>query len=294
MSFEKYQHVERLGTTEVEGILEGQCYVFPKIDGTNASLWWCGGLQAGSRNRHLKVDEDNAGFYQAMLSCEKTNNFFTANPNVRLFGEWLVPHSIKTYHESAWRKFYVFDVVVGDRYLPYEEYQSLLEAHGIEYIPPIYKVNRPNEERIYEALQQNSFLVRDGEGVGEGVVIKNYEFINKFGRQTWAKLVTSEFKAKHAKAMGVREINEKARIEDAIAADFVTKSIVDKVYAKIELEVGGFSSKNIPQLLNTVFYDIVREEMWEIVKKYKDPLIDFKTLRRSIFAHVKVYRPELF
>lgn len=31
MSFIKYQHLERYGNTEVEGIEVGTCYVFPKI-----------------------------------------------------------------------------------------------------------------------------------------------------------------------------------------------------------------------------------------------------------------------
>ena len=40
MDFLKYQHVERFGTTETNGIENGMCYVFPKIDGTNSQLWW--------------------------------------------------------------------------------------------------------------------------------------------------------------------------------------------------------------------------------------------------------------
>ena len=39
MEFKKYQHVERFGNIEVEGIELGKCYIFPKIDGTNASIW---------------------------------------------------------------------------------------------------------------------------------------------------------------------------------------------------------------------------------------------------------------
>lgn len=39
MEFRKYQHVERFGTSEVEGIDLGTCYIYPKIDGTNASVW---------------------------------------------------------------------------------------------------------------------------------------------------------------------------------------------------------------------------------------------------------------
>ncbi len=32
MTFIKYQHLERFGSTEVEQIEFGECFVFPKID----------------------------------------------------------------------------------------------------------------------------------------------------------------------------------------------------------------------------------------------------------------------
>ena len=59
MEFKKYQHLERFGTTEVNGIEDGMCYIFPKIDGTNSSVWFNDGLQAGSRKRHLTLESDN-------------------------------------------------------------------------------------------------------------------------------------------------------------------------------------------------------------------------------------------
>ena len=50
--FVKYQHVERFGNLEVQNIELGQCYIFPKIDGTNASVWLeDGDVKAGSRTR---------------------------------------------------------------------------------------------------------------------------------------------------------------------------------------------------------------------------------------------------
>ena len=81
MEFKKYQHVERLGSDEVEGILKGICYVFPKIDGTNSQLWWDNDLKAGSRNRELSVDNDNAGFCDWALKQEKFYNFFNKYKN---------------------------------------------------------------------------------------------------------------------------------------------------------------------------------------------------------------------
>ena len=64
MKFRKYQHIERFGTTEVSQIEFGECFIFPKIDGTNASVWLDDGeICAGSRQRQLSIEADNAGFY---------------------------------------------------------------------------------------------------------------------------------------------------------------------------------------------------------------------------------------
>ena len=58
MYFRKYQHIERFGTMEVEGIELGLCYIFPKIDGTNSSVWLGedGQIHAGSRKRELSLE----------------------------------------------------------------------------------------------------------------------------------------------------------------------------------------------------------------------------------------------
>ena len=113
MEFRKYQHIERFGTTEVAGIELGPTFIFPKIDGTNGSVWQRDGvIQTGSRNRHLSMDNDNAGFCLAMLNDHRIKQYLDKHPEHRLFGEWLVPHSLKTYRQDAWRKFYIFDVYI--------------------------------------------------------------------------------------------------------------------------------------------------------------------------------------
>jgi len=290
--FVKYQHVERLGTVETEGILNGVCYVFPKIDGTNSSLWMDGGLKAGSRNRELSLDDDNAGFYSWAVKQIKILNFFHSYPNLRLYGEWLVPHTLKTYEDSAWNNFYVFDVMSNDRYLPYEEYSRLLDEFNIEYIPPICRVENPSLDRLYNQLEKNGYLIKDGMGVGEGIVIKNYNYKNKFGRVTWAKIVRNEFKAKHSKT-NIAEIKETLSVEEVIAKKYITESLVEKEYAKIESE-SGWSSKYIPRLLNTVFYCLVKEDGWNFIKEHKNPTIDYKRLQFFSNNRIKELLPQLF
>jgi hypothetical protein len=136
-------------------------------------------------------------------------------------------------------------------------------------------------------------IIKDGAGVGEGIVIKNYDFVNKYGRVTWAKLVTNEFKEAHHKEMGAPLIGGEI-VEEKIVTKLVTQSLVDKVVAKIINEQGGWSSKNIPQLINTVFYDLIREDAWTMVKEFKNPTINFKTLSHYTTAKVKELRKDLF
>lgn len=294
MEFKKYQHVERFGTIETHGIDIGMCYVFPKIDGTNSSLWINGGLQAGSRNRHLSLDNDNAGFYNWAVKNINILNFFHSNPNIRLFGEWLVPHTLKTYEESAWRNFYVFDVMnAGEEYISYEAYKPLLEEFNIEYIPPICKVKNPTYERLNAQLEKNGYLIEDGKGTGEGIVIKNYDYKNKFGRQTWAKIVKNDFKLKHQKVNDVCEIKENKMIEEVIVNKYINLVFINKEFAKIE-SIDGWSSKSIPRLLNTIYYTLIKEESWNFIKENKYPIINYKRLNQILIQKIKELKPDIF
>jgi hypothetical protein len=293
--FKKYQHIERFGCAETDGIEFGTTHVFPKIDGTNGSIWSDG---CGSRNRELSLDNDNQGFMAWVDKNPAFPSFFEKYPNIRLYGEWLVPHSLKTYKESAWRDFYVFDVVDdskdGTHYVSYDLYKGWMEEFNINYIPPICRIVNGTYEQFIEKLHSNVFLIEDGKGTGEGIVIKNYDYRNKYGRQTWAKIVTSEFKEKHAKMMDSPLMAGRKMIEQEISDKYCTTALIEKVYAKIVIEGDGWSSKYIPRLLNTVYYDIINEDCWHFVKEHKNPKIDFKTLNHFVTAKIKQVKSELF
>lgn len=293
--FKKYQHIERFGTVEVENIQYGVCYIFPKIDGTNSSVWLENlEIKAGSRTRQLDLEQDNADFYKSILQEEKIAHLLLDYPFWRLFGEWLVPHTLKTYRQDSWRKFYVFDIMIEDSYLHYDEYAPILESYGIEFIRPLAIINNPSYDQLIGLLDTNTYLIEDGKGSGEGIIVKNYAYQNKFGRQTWAKIVRSEFKDSHRKEMGVRPTNGEKIVESEIINSYCTKELIEKVYAKIVNENGGWSSKKIPQLLNVVYYDLIKEETWDFIKEYKFPIINFKALQFLCVNKIKETKPELF
>ena len=206
-----------------------------------------------------------------------------------------MPHTLKTYQDDAWRKFYVFDVYDRnkDRLLSFDDYSYSLVTAGLNVIAPIAIIKNGSIDQFTECLSKAHYLVKDGEGSGEGVVIKNYDYTNKYGRQTWAKIVANEFKAKHHLEMGAPVIGGEI-VEEKIAAKYVTQALVDKVVAKIVNAEGGWSSKYIARLLHTVYYDVVTEETWNFVKEFKNPKVDFKVLSHYVTAKVKELKKELF
>lgn len=300
MEFRKYQHIERFGTEEVDGIELGLTVVFPKLDGSNGSVWLGddGKINAGSRNRELTLDDDNQGLCEYVTQHKGIENYLQDHPNHRLYGEWLIPHSFKDYRQDVWRRFWVFDICVEVddeiEYIPYDLYEKDMEAYQIDHVIPICKIKNGDYESYIKLLQKNVFLVEDGKGVGEGIVIKNYDFYNKYGRQTWAKIVNNEFKEKHIKAMGIAEVETKKMVEEDIVNDYVTQSFVDKEHAKIVNQYGGWQSRYIPELLGRVYSELIKEEMWNIVKSYKMPRVNFKTLNALTIQKIKELKPEIF
>ncbi len=300
MEFRKYQHVERFGNDEVEGIEFGELFIFPKLDGSNGSIWLDNGeIKAGSRNRVLALDNDNAGFLQYVLDNKKFKEYLLKHPNHRLYGEWLVPHSFKNYREDAWKRFYIFDIVVeydeeNYEYLTYDIYKPLLEEFDLDFILPICKMKNGSYDAFLKAIEKNTFMVKDDAGVGEGIVIKNYDYKNKYGRITWAKIVTNEFKEKNIKAMGTTEIEAKKMVEEEIVNSYCTEAFIEKEYAKIVNDKEGWTSRYIPELLGRVYSELIKEESWNFVKEFKQPTINYKTLNALVVNKVKRIKPELF
>jgi hypothetical protein len=230
------------------------------------------------------------------MKQESIKKFLNSHPTLRLYGEWLVPHTFKGYREDAWRKFYIFDVYNDetDTYMSYETYKPLLDEFNLEYIPPLAIVKNASYEGFLRLLEQNKYLCPDDGPPGEGIVIKNYDFYNKWGRQVWAKIVRQEFKDEHYKTMGAPEINGGKMNEEIVVDKCVSLHLVDKTIDKIKNSTGGWSSKNIPRLLETVFYDVVREELWDAWKEVKFGTINGQTLKALVIKRIKTLKPEIF
>ena len=204
---------------------------------------------------------------------------FQIHPDWILRGEWLVKHTIN-YPADAWKKFYVFDIQVqaddGLKYLNVLDYDIELTHFDVKMVPLIAYLNRKVDmDELIQMADRESAL---GDTKAEGIVVKRPNFVNKYFRQAWGKVVNSEFKTQNAIEFG------KKNNED-VEADFVGKhlqdSMIDKVIANIEHSEGRkLESRDIHRVLGTVWHDLVQEEIWSFLKRKKNPTINFGNARR--------------
>lgn len=295
-NYRSYMHIEKLGTTDTDGILTGTCYISYKIDGTNSSVWLKddGTLGFGSRNRELSLDADNANFMKLMSQNpnirEELLIYLTKFPTRTVYGEWLVPHTIKRYKADAWKKFYVFDVYDNEteKYLNYDLWADDIAKNcsSVEVIPLIAKLENPTVDELIALLEKTGdYLVT--EGVGEGMVIKNYDFVNRYGRTVWAKLLTEDFKVHKDKT---RKANTEAKVENETEHKIIqmlTVEHIQKEHAKLIEAKGDWSSKYIFELLNRVFDEFLRDNFEIFIKKLRMPTINFRVLKQMSDTKVK-------
>lgn len=296
MQYKSYQHIEKLGSTEVEGILNGTCYLSYKIDGTNGVIYLSDDLKElkfGSRKKELSKDLDNANFLNSITSnidlYNDLFNYLSNHPSYIIYGEWLVPHTIKRYQSDSWNKFYIFDIydTTNQTYINYCLYSKELDNYkNINYIPIITKINNPKVEDIKDLLNQTgSYLIT--EGLGEGIVIKNYDYVNKYNRITWAKLLTEDFKntKKHVRIKNTQD-KENSETEYKIIS-LMTVEHINKEYSKLIESKGDWSSKYIFELLNRVYMEFIRDNIDIILNKFHNPTINFRTLKQLSDSKVK-------
>ena len=297
MQYKSYQHIEKLGNKEVEGILKGKCSIQPRIDGTNGVVWLGddGIIHAGSRRRDLTLDNDNAGFYNTVIKDDNIRKYLLDHKDHYLYGEWLVPHTIRYYHPESWKHFYVFDIFSYDRgYIPYDEYSKELDKYGISYIPEIISIDNPTMEDLTKYLKETKYLIPEDK-MSEGIIIKNYEYRNQYGRCTYAKIVAEEFfNTKSILRMKNHEAKDKTSEKDIVTM-MLSEPLIRKEFAKIKLAYPDARRQElIGRTLNTIFHVFIHEELLDYIEK-KKPLINFYYLKKECDERIKeVLRSELF
>jgi len=291
-----YPHISRFGEDKIKDIVIGECHIFPKIDGTFGEVVkdWDGRIRMFNKYRELSLEEDNQGFVEHILKQKNIIEFLDKYPTLQLFGEFLIIHTLETYREDSLNKFYVFDVYENNKPLHYDAYKPLLEEFNINYIPCLCTIKSPTLQSLIQLCERNTYLLKDGYGVGEGLVIKNYNFKDRNGRYRNGKIVRNEFKeGLNRRSCG--EVIPKSVVEQRIVDKYVTESFVNKEWAKLSVGVDESKHKGaIHRLIDTIFYTLIEEEIWNIVKYFKHPTVDFSLLKHLTIFKIKETLPYLF
>ena len=290
--YKSFTHVERLGKEETDGILNGTCYISPKLDGTNALVWSKNGeVRAGSRTRELSATSDNAGFYAWTQSSDeeavKIRELVLTNPHIILYGEFGVGRvaNIKDYDVEAHNKLWIFDAFDTNKceYMHPETMIDMCSAFQIErYLLPYIEIDNPTEEDIVKFAEENKYLLSQANHAGEGVVIRNPGFRNKWGNYVIAKFVRDEYLQRKAQKEN-KSVSKRFDCEQEIIDCYVTDAELAKAKAKVTLTLGleEFDNKNgkcVGMFLNLVFNDAVLAEITDICKRWKRPVINFQEL----------------
>ncbi|MCM3109912.1 RNA ligase family protein [Lederbergia lenta] len=269
---EKYQSIVRHGKSGTHLTIEGNPHIViqEKLDGANASFKVENGqLKCFSRNAELDEKNGLRGFYQWAHGHFKSNKPFEG---LIFYGEWLVKHKL-SYGENE-NQFYLFDIydLSKEEYLPYSEIYDAAYQLGLNVIPVFYEGEYKSIEHIQSFIGKSTL----GE-IGEGVVVKNVNYRDKYGKQVFTKFVSDEF-AEMQKVKKHKLNTNKDDLQDYIDS-VVSKARVSKMMHKLvdegllredyAIEDMGAILKNTG---SRVYDDVIKEELDELLKLLKSKI----------------------
>ena len=290
----KYSKIYHLGHKENFGIIAGNpaLIITEKFDGSNARFWLEDGtIMFGSHNVELGYAGQipkkhmHRAFAQYILSKVKPEDL---DPDYTYFGEMMSMKHTLEYNDHC-PPFIGFDIwveakapgweqdkegtITHGRFMEWTAARSIFDKLGLARTNPIY------EGRDHWSADQLKALIGESAyGLEmEGIVIKSYGVVNRYGRQIFAKIVREEFQEKNKAAFGeVKTVGPESAIVSAI---YTRQRIAKKAHQLMEAgeELDLTMMKFLPKM---VFDDGIEEEWREIV--YIRKPIDFSLVRKLI------------
>lgn len=267
LNHKHYMEIENLNPEIGAMFHEGDSIIIQeKIDGANVSFQYdieTDSLQCFSRNQMLSAENTLRDYYDWVQKLDKELVKAVLGDSLRMFGEWLVKHTVK-YPEERYNTVYCFDVFNMKQHcwLPQHEVQRLAEQLGLHYVPVFYEGTFTSWED-YQLLVGKTEM---GGEIGEGIVIKKQ---NDLAEVAYTKIVHMRFQDVHKKVRcrieSPEEKREKKRLEE-LAATVVTPTRVEKIILKLVDEgvlPEDFSMKDMKTIYkalpSAVYYDCMKE-----------------------------------
>ena len=266
----KYTDIIRYGKSSTKDVIKpGDIIsITEKVDGANASFTRDEenvlGVSCYSRRLPLSIENTLQGFYGWV-----EDNIIPIkehlHPNYRYIGEWTTPHKIK-YKEEYTKTFLLFSIwdENTEKYLSDEIVQSEADRLGLKTVEYFYYGEFISYEHMTSFIGKSN--ITETPNNGEGIVVKNIDYFDNYGKQVFVKLVSEGFaEIQRQKLPKNPNIYEK---EAAIIKTVLTKPRVDKLMHKLvdenELTREEFVIENMKKLIkllgNRVYDDMIKEE----------------------------------
>ena len=268
-----YMDIERLKPSFVEGFEVGDDIVIQeKIDGANFSIRYDkedNSVKAFSRKKELNFSNNLRGAWEwsQKLSVDLIKSVL--GDNLVLFGEWLVPHTVK-YPDDKYQNAYFFDVynTETEEYLIQDKVEKIINDLSLTYVPVFYIGKFISWDKVKSYIGKTEM----GGEYGEGVVVKNQTKLNNPNTRLpfYTKIVCETFcetKAhSHNKVVDMEKMADRERAV-ALTETIVTKARVNKLINKMvdegiiqedwDAHDMGTIAKNLGK---EVYYDCQKEE----------------------------------
>lgn len=284
----KYTDIIRYGKKGTEDVLKKGDYITitEKMDGANASFRLDEtnplGVSCYSRNQPLNSENTLGGFYNWII-----DNIVPIkdklNPNYIYYGEWMNPHKVK-YKEEVYKNFYMFSIwdlsQEINQYVSDEIVKKEANKLSIKTVDYFYEGEFVSLEHLMNFIGKSNKTLEPN--TGEGIVIKNVSYFNKYGRQCFVKLVSDAFK--EVKKQRVTKSSKEMPKGYLELMSVLTKARIDKILYKI-VDEGIISDDdicienmgNLLKIINNLTYEDILKEESDIIGKF-----DQKEIRKMI------------
>ena len=273
IKFPKYPKIRRLGHDETKGILDGTITIEEKLDGSNFrwmlndDKWWFGSrnTRLGNENNKIGGMFEKAVNYIKTLQKDTMKDIIKTYGNLVMYGENMVPHTIKDYYWDRMPPVVGFDIfsIKDDRFFDNKTKREIFDKLGVDVVPLIYEGGADGADD-YITIPKSAW--RDGNA--EGIVIKNYKM------QMFAKVVDVRFTEENRKVFGSYKIG------DPITDKYATNYRIEKIILKLRDEGHPLDMTMMKVLPKAVYQDILEEHGNDIL--WSNWIVDFKRSRKKI------------
>lgn len=277
MEQKKYHSIVRYGHKSTQDVLNkgDKIIIQEKIDGANASFAVIDGeLKCWSRNKELSMGNTLEGFY---VWAKENINVDKLLDGVIYFGEWTAQH--KVVYEGHAKQFFLYDIfnLHLEEYVSFSMVRDEAKRLGLQLVPVFFEGEFESFDQLMSYVGRTDLNgTLGGEPSGEGVVVKNVAYRDRFGKQMFVKLVVDKF-AEVQKQKTPKDPKKKFSEEELKVRECVTTPRVEKQLFKM-IEDGqldrDYGIEDMGYILKTVSpmvaEDILKEEMEECNLTIKD------------------------